>query len=73
MWCYYCDEDRARLSGGIGYVGHHGGGQIKHYQYPEFVQQVIYPYVANFTSSQFNYNAFIFFYILCEATKEGKC
>jgi hypothetical protein len=43
MYCYYSDEDRARLSGGVGYVGHHGGGDLKVLNYHDFVQTVIYP------------------------------
>eukprot|EP00906_Rhabdomonas_costata_P006484 RCo009469 len=43
MWFYYCDEDRARLSGGIGYVGHHGGGDLRIYTYHEFIGEVVYP------------------------------
>eukprot|EP00996_Jenningsia_fusiforme_P002447 NODE_3277_length_1009_cov_32.713542_g3014_i0.p1 GENE.NODE_3277_length_1009_cov_32.713542_g3014_i0~~NODE_3277_length_1009_cov_32.713542_g3014_i0.p1 ORF type:complete len:204 (+),score=45.88 NODE_3277_length_1009_cov_32.713542_g3014_i0:77-688(+) len=45
MWCYYCDEDRARLSGGIGYVGHHGGGDLNNMGYDEYVETVMYPLV----------------------------
>jgi hypothetical protein len=43
MYCYYCDEDRARLAGGIGYVGHNGGAGLKVMNYHEFVAEVIYP------------------------------
>jgi hypothetical protein len=43
MFAYYCDEDRARLCGGIGYVGHHGGGDIKVVSYHDYLTTVVYP------------------------------
>ena len=45
MFAYYCDEDKARLSGGIGYIGHHGGGDLEMISYHEYVANVVYPYV----------------------------
>eukprot|EP00994_Dinema_validum_P005810 NODE_4021_length_502_cov_116.262693_g3431_i0.p1 GENE.NODE_4021_length_502_cov_116.262693_g3431_i0~~NODE_4021_length_502_cov_116.262693_g3431_i0.p1 ORF type:complete len:77 (-),score=14.86 NODE_4021_length_502_cov_116.262693_g3431_i0:228-458(-) len=53
MWHYYCDEDRARLAGGIGYVGHNGGGQLKDMPYHEFVSTIIYPlaFIACFVTT----------------------
>jgi hypothetical protein len=45
MFAYYCEEDRARLCGGIGYVGHHGGGDCEMLDYHEYVSRVVYPTV----------------------------
>eukprot|EP01001_Neometanema_parovale_P010647 NODE_6883_length_810_cov_165.701601_g6647_i0.p1 GENE.NODE_6883_length_810_cov_165.701601_g6647_i0~~NODE_6883_length_810_cov_165.701601_g6647_i0.p1 ORF type:complete len:208 (-),score=36.70 NODE_6883_length_810_cov_165.701601_g6647_i0:149-772(-) len=48
MYSYYCDEDRSRLSNGIGYTGHHGGGQRKWLGYKDFVAQYLYWYIFLF-------------------------
>eukprot|EP00993_Chasmostoma_nieuportense_P003691 NODE_4397_length_795_cov_32.380240_g4239_i0.p1 GENE.NODE_4397_length_795_cov_32.380240_g4239_i0~~NODE_4397_length_795_cov_32.380240_g4239_i0.p1 ORF type:complete len:222 (-),score=61.14 NODE_4397_length_795_cov_32.380240_g4239_i0:130-735(-) len=45
MFFYYCDEDRARLSGGLGYTGHCGGGQEKNVSYQYFAQEHVYPII----------------------------
>eukprot|EP00667_Euglena_gracilis_P016413 EG_transcript_17163 len=63
MFAYYCDEDRARLCGGIGYVGHHGGGDAEILSYTEYVSTVVYPTIF-YMAITFVVSLFLMYYYI---------